>query len=62
MRQTVREEIYYRVVPNLEDPDKLAANELVTDPVHQAEILVREIARLTAARDAAADAPQGAGG
>jgi len=58
VRQTVREGVYYRVVPNLEDPDKLAANELITDPVHQAEVLDREIARLAAAQEAAADAPQ----
>ena len=48
VRQTVRQEVYYRVVPNLEDPGKLAANELITNPVHQAEVLDREIARLAA--------------
>ena len=52
VRQSVRQEVYYRVVPNLEDPKKLAANELITDATRQGARLDREIARLEQARDA----------
>ena len=46
IRQNVRQEIYHKVVPNLADPEKLASNELITDPERQAAVLDREIASL----------------
>lgn len=52
VRQAVRREVYCRVVPNLEEPEKLAANELITDAARQGAVLDREIARLDEARDA----------
>jgi hypothetical protein len=42
----MRQDIYHRVVPNLADPVKLAANELITDTVAQGKALDDEIARL----------------
>ena len=60
IRQAVRQEVYFRVVPNLEDPVKLAANELITDTARQGAVLDREIARLAEERDSVVDVAQGA--
>lgn len=46
IRQTVRQEIYHKVVPNLADPKKLARNELITDAENQGAALDAEIAVL----------------
>ena len=46
VRQGMQQDIYHRVVPNLADPVKLAANELITDTVAQGKALDDEIARL----------------
>ena len=45
-RQNVRQDLYYRVVPNLRDPQKLAENVLITDPQRQAAMLDAEIEAL----------------
>ena len=59
VRQAVRREVYCRVVPNLEEPEKLAANELITDAARQGALLDREIARLDEARDVDSDSGRG---